>query len=368
MKINEFVTKLRSDKRTLLILVFMVLLVAFLAIKVSKASEKEETMSDKELTMVEIPDAEKTQMQDSKINSYKSNDKNWERYENAMQDDDDPYQDSSKPKDNQAPTQSEDDVVKNLKSDDASSKSSRSSGGSRSGGSTSNRENYREQRMREYYENTEQFVASEKKESENEKVDSTSDEPSGDPATTIGEAVSVRKSSAMSTLEGNNSGFSSLADDDTVSTDEEYPFECMFVREEKLHNGSRVSVRLLEDMVVGGVLIPKNTHLMATCNINNRLELTVTSIEMNSKIYALGYEAYDNDGSKGIYCPDLNAQARKTAKSQGLSTIGSLIGGRVGRLASTAVTTGVSIAQSKSGEVTVTVPSGYRFFIVKSKR
>ena len=49
-------------------------------------------------------------------------------------------------------------------------------------------------------------------------------------------------------------------------------------------------------------------------------------------------------------------------------SIGQVIGGRMARLASEAVQTGVSVAQSKSGEVTVSVPSGYRFFIVRKQR
>ena len=174
----------------------------------------------------------------------------------------------------------------------------------------------------------------------------------------------------MSTLDTNpGQGFSSLStDDDKVPTDERYPFECMFVRAEKVRNGSRVSVRLLEDMVVGGTLIPKNTHLMAMCAISERLNLTVSSVEMNSKIYQLGYEAYDTDGGKGIYCPDLGGDARRSVKSRGFSAVGRVIGGRMARLASEAVQTGVSVAQSKSGEVTVSVPSGYRFFIVRKQR
>ena len=47
---------------------------------------------------------------------------------------------------------------------------------------------------------------------------------------------------------------------------------------------------------------------------------------------------------------------------------GRIIGGRMGRLASEAVQTGVSVAQTRTGEVTVTVPAGYRFFIVKQQR
>ena len=186
----------------------------------------------------------------------------------------------------------------------------------------------------------------------------------------IGDDAPVRRTSAMSSLDdAQGGGFSSLSDDDrTVPTDAQYPFECMFVRETKIRDGSRVSVRLLEDMVVGGTLIPRNTHLMAMCSISQRLELRIASVEMNSHIYALGYEAYDTDGAKGIYCPDIGGDTRQRVQSRGLSSIGRIIGGRMGRLASEAVQTGVSVAQTRTGEVTVTVPAGYRFFIVKQQR
>ena len=232
---------------------------------------------------------------------------------------------------------------------------------------------YREYRMKQYYDNTDATVRrGEAVKDSIMRASSREDgpQPQDDAATVIGDSAPVRRSSAMSTLDSNpGQGFSSLsADDDKVPTDERYPFECMFVRAEKVRNGSRVSVRLLEDMVVGGTLIPKNTHLMAMCAISERLNLTVSSVEMNSKIYQLGYEAYDTDGGKGIYCPDLGGDTRRSVKSRGFSAIGRVIGGRMARLASEAVQTGVSVAQSKSGEVTVSVPSGYRFFIVRKQR
>ena len=233
---------------------------------------------------------------------------------------------------------------------------------------------YKEYRMNEYYRSTNETIRSGeaakdsiRRAAEAENTVVTADEP----MSVIGDEAPVSRTSAMSTLDGaTGSGFSSLGDESSeiVSENEDYPFECMFTRTEKLRNGSRVSVRLLEDMVVGGTLIPKNTHLMAMCTIGDRLQLTISSVEMNSRIYSLGYEAYDTDGGQGIYCPDLNGEARRSATSRGLSTVSSTLGSRLGRIASDAVKTGVSIAQTRSGEVTVSVPAGYRFFIVKKKR
>ena len=58
----------------------------------------------------------------------------------------------------------------------------------------------------------------------------------------------------------------------------------VFLSGEKLKNGQRVAVRLLEDMYVGSYLVPKNTHLMAYVKIGSRLEMEVNSIEMNGQI------------------------------------------------------------------------------------
>lgn len=181
-------------------------------------------------------------------------------------------------------------------------------------------------------------------------------------------ASGSRRSGIISSLDGTGGGVTSVQKQtDAFSSDSDHPFRCVFLRDEKLKSGQRVTIRLLEDMLVGPYIIPKNTHLLAYVTIDARLELEINSIEIGGHIIALGYTAYDTDGIKGIYCPEAGEAAR-TVKTSGLSTIGSVIGGRVGRVAGEIVNTGVSIAQSKTGERTVMVPAGYNFFIVKKKQ
>ena len=79
------------------------------------------------------------------------------------------------------------------------------------------------------------------------------------------------------------------------------PFKCMFVRDQKITSGQRVTLRLLEDYNQDGVRIPANTHLAAICKIGDRLELQVRSLEMNGRIIPLALDAYDTDGMQGIY-------------------------------------------------------------------
>lgn len=180
----------------------------------------------------------------------------------------------------------------------------------------------------------------------------------------------TRQSSSISTLDDDftSSGMSSLDDEGSLTfTGESHPFKCMFAKESKIKNGQRVSVILLEDIMVGGIPVPKNSHLMARCQLSDRLELEFENIEIGGRILHLGYEAYDVDGSKGIYCPDVSGTG-KQVRSRGSNIISSALTGRLGRIAGEVVSTGISIAQNAGGEIAVSVPAGYTFYIVKSKR
>ena len=151
--------------------------------------------------------------------------------------------------------------------------------------------------------------------------------------------------------------------------DSKRPFRCMFIRDEKLKEGQRVTLRLLDTYEENGVRIPANSHLNAICKIGNRLELNVKSVEMNGKIIPLNLCAYDTDGLKGIYCPETSSNKNaKKAENDALSASGATFGGLVGDIANTIIRTGVNIARSSSGEVSVNVSSGYEFFLVKSER
>ena len=132
-------------------------------------------------------------------------------------------------------------------------------------------------------------------------------------------------------------------------------------------NGQRVAVRLLEEYKQDGIRIPANTHLQAICKIDDRLRLTIRSLEMNGKIIPLQLEAYDSDGLVGIYCPEASKSV-KTATNDLITTAGSSLGGLVGNLANTAIRTGATIARTASGENTVTINSGYEFYLVKNEK
>ncbi len=185
--------------------------------------------------------------------------------------------------------------------------------------------------------------------------------------------VVVKRSSNVSSMDDGfgtvGSGLSSLDAPVETVVDDSYPFKCMFVREEKVKNGSRVSVRLLEDMVVGGQLVPKNTHLMANCSLGSRLDMNISSIEIGGRIITINYDAYDaTDGTKGIFCPNVDDNVGKQAKQQGLNLGFNRARTAVGGIAQDALQLGNVILQNTGSEKTVTVPAGYQFYILKSKK
>ena len=187
-----------------------------------------------------------------------------------------------------------------------------------------------------------------------------------------------RSQSAMlsrNDIASGNVGIITSLDDDfddpsvRYSSSAKVPFRCMFVRDQKVVDGQRVTVRLLDDYSVDGVFVPANTHLAAMCKVLDRLELSVRSVEINGRILPLQLVAYDTDGMAGIYCPETSASRNsRRASSDAISAANSTFGGLVGDLANTVLRTGATIAKSASGELSVKVVSGYEFYLVKSER
>ena len=179
---------------------------------------------------------------------------------------------------------------------------------------------------------------------------------------------SVQKSAKPESSSSVGDGIISSLDDedDEAVTSAARPVRCMFVKDEKVKNGQRVGIRILEDFRCGGVVIPENTHLAAVCSLSGRLELMVSSFEMNGRIYPINLKAYDIDGYEGIYCPESAAvKGRKKVSGEVVSTAGTALSGLVGGVAGKIVRTGASLLTSASGEQSVQIASGYEFYLME---
>jgi len=358
---------MEQKKKAALMLIASALVLAILVIwgQTKKSPEKEDESGN---VYLDVPDGDVPELSSSKSTAYMTSpaSSSIEDYWNDCEDEyaaihEDEQVETSSAAGHGGTSQA---TAQDLFGKDGGSVSKPSSGGNPYRESASDREARHQRRREEAIELADRMSGKDKEENP---AGADEEEPR---STIILPSNEVRRSDVISSLDDSwsDGGVSSLDENkETVTSDDTHPFKCMFVREEKIKNGQRVSVRLLEDIVVGGVLISKNSHLMASCSISSRLDLEIANVEMQGRILALGYEAYDTDGTRGIYCPDVGT-AGKTVRSKGTSLAGTALTSRVGRLASDVVSTGVSLIESANGERTVTVPAGYTFFIVKKKQ
>lgn len=97
--------------------------------------------------------------------------------------------------------------------------------------------------------------------------------------------------------------------------------------EEKGYAGTRVRMRILDDIYVGEELVPKNTYLygIITGFQTSRVNITITQILLNNKPLPVHLDVFDNDGYLGLYVPGSNfrefTKEIGTQSTSGLSSI-----------------------------------------------
>ena len=72
---------------------------------------------------------------------------------------------------------------------------------------------------------------------------------------------------------------------------------------EGIETQRNVRIRLTEPMMADGVVIPANTIITGQARIGERLDVVITSIEYQGRIYATEISVYDVDGQRGIAIP-----------------------------------------------------------------
>ena len=90
----------------------------------------------------------------------------------------------------------------------------------------------------------------------------------------------------------------------------------------KVYDGSRVRIRLMDNIQLGEKTLEKGTYLYGIISgfATQRVQLTITSIAYNSEILNVKLDVYDQDGMKGLYIPE--SLFREIAKEAGSKSIG----------------------------------------------
>lgn len=92
-------------------------------------------------------------------------------------------------------------------------------------------------------------------------------------------------------------------------------------RVEKVRDGSRIRLRLSEDIEIEGEILKKGSYLYATVTgfSAQRVKATVTSVLIGNQIKKIELAVYDLDGMEGFYVPSSNF--REVAKDIGANSM-----------------------------------------------
>lgn len=139
------------------------------------------------------------------------------------------------------------------------------------------------------------------------------------------------------------------------------------VENQRIVNGSKVAIRILDELHLNNFILPRNTYIYSIARINHgRLELTVSSIEYNGILQSCHLAAYDTDGYLGIYCPS-SSSAKNTNNevANNVSQLGSAVAGTVTRGAAQLINSATRLMTSsnRDREQEVSLPSNYQFYL-----
>jgi len=167
----------------------------------------------------------------------------------------------------------------------------------------------------------------------------------------------------VSTASGGN-GFFGLNDEDSSIV---VAIPAVVHAEQNLVSGATVKMRLLSDVYVRGVMIPKGSFVFGVASLNGeRLRIGVDNIAYKEDLYPVSLSVYDADGIAGIKVPgSINRETAKETAEQTAQSFQML--SMDPSLKAQAAAAGVSAAKGlltkKAKLVRVTVKAGYRILL-----
>lgn len=136
--------------------------------------------------------------------------------------------------------------------------------------------------------------------------------------------------------------------------------------------GDEVKMRLMEDIQIGSMKVPKGTIIVAKSNLSgNRLQLKVTSIEYKERIIGVDLSAFDLNGQEGLYVPLSTEAVGLKALGEGLAetATGGISIQQSGKdqiltnVSNGLIRSGGNYLRSKAGEVKIKIKAGYQLYL-----
>jgi conjugative transposon TraM protein len=123
-----------------------------------------------------------------------------------------------------------------------------------------------------------------------------------------------RISDTVSKKQFSRNSFYNLNNDHDNKVTESRAIEAVIHESQTVVSGSTVKLRIINDIYINGVLIPKNNFIFGMTSLeNDRLGIRINSVRYESNLLPVALEVYDLDGLAGIYIP--GSMSRDVAKS-----------------------------------------------------
>jgi conjugative transposon TraM protein len=161
--------------------------------------------------------------------------------------------------------------------------------------------------------------------------------------------------------------------DDEISLNEsQNSIQAVIHETQTLVSGSTVKLRLLNDIFINGVLIPKDNFVFGTSDLNGeRLSIKINSVRYRNSLLPVELSVCDMDGIEGIYIPgaitrDVAKQSADRATQQiDFSTLNPSIGAQA---ANAGIEAAKTLFNKKVKLVKVTVKAGYQVLLRDEKQ
>ncbi len=148
--------------------------------------------------------------------------------------------------------------------------------------------------------------------------------------------------------------------------------EAVIHETQTLVNGSTVKLRLVNDIYINGVLVPKNNFVYGTAQLNGeRLGIKVNSIRYSNSLFPVQLQVYDLDGMDGIYIPGaISRDVAKESADRSLQGIGytSLDPSIGAQAASAGIEAAKTLFSKKVKLIKVSVKAGYKVLLQDEKQ
>jgi len=178
-------------------------------------------------------------------------------------------------------------------------------------------------------------------------------------------------SNAQHPVTGGQGGFYSL-DETGSEIPAQNTIEAVIHETQELVNGSTVKLRLVNDVFINGVLIPKDNFLYGTASLDGeRLKVEINSLRYQNSLFPVALSVFDLDGLSGIHIP--GAISRDAAKQSGDRAIQSIgmtsFDQSVGaQAASAGIELTRNLLSKKVRLIKVTVKAGYQVLLRDEKQ